>query len=204
MSVITVIGRIRIVDRWWVWGVIIPVFTTLFLLIASLFLWWRVWQLWFWVRVIWCMPFLNFLWQFRWSCQWLRIWNCEMLFSIFRLWNGESWSSHRNILQCRSIHRHIFQCWLSHRNIFQCWSSNRNIFQNWSSYRIISKVGRVTEKFSSSKTSIVSKSFFLIVDVQFFPAHSFHRNFLNIMHRRKPDGAICQPINSGFGADDRL
>ena len=66
-SVITVIGRVRIVAGRWVWRVIFPIFTTVFLLIVLLFLWWRfwwwffrcrVWRWWFWVRVIWYGLFL--------------------------------------------------------------------------------------------------------------------------------------------------
>ena len=68
-SVLTVIRRIRMVSRRWVWRVIFPMLTTIFLLIVFLFLWsqvwrrcllWRVWRWWFWVQVIWFVPFLYF------------------------------------------------------------------------------------------------------------------------------------------------
>ena len=68
-SVITVIGRIIIVAQRWVWQVIVPILTTLFIIIVYLFMWyqlwrrciwWWVWQWWFWVQVIWFMPFLFF------------------------------------------------------------------------------------------------------------------------------------------------
>ena len=48
-SVMTVIGRIRVVARRWVWRVIFPMLTALFFLLAFLFLhswvqWWCLWQ----------------------------------------------------------------------------------------------------------------------------------------------------------------
>ena len=58
-SIITVIKTIRIVAQRWVWRVIFPMLTTLFLLIAFLLiwyqvwwrcLWWWVWRWWFWVQ----------------------------------------------------------------------------------------------------------------------------------------------------------
>ena len=58
-SVMTVIGRIRVFARRWVWRVIFLMLTTLFLLLAFLFLrawvrWKCLWQIWwwrFWVQV---------------------------------------------------------------------------------------------------------------------------------------------------------
>ena len=42
-SVTTVIGRVWIVAQRWIWRVIFPIFTRLFLFIVFLFIWWRVW-----------------------------------------------------------------------------------------------------------------------------------------------------------------
>ena len=104
-SIMTAIGWISVVSRRWVWLVIFPMLTMIFLLFAFLFLcswfrWrclWRIWwrRFWVWVHIRF-MLFFIFHWKFRWSYEYLKIrWLCEYL--------KIRWSCQLNIF-CWSCH----------------------------------------------------------------------------------------------------
>ena len=61
---------------------------------------------------------------------------------------------------------------------------------------------RLLEIFSRSKYFIVSNSFLIYSCCTLLPRSLFRRNFLNIMPRQEPVGAIRQPSKSGIVDDD--
>ena len=120
-SVITVVGRIRIVARRWVRRVIFLLFSTLFLIVAFLFLQWKLWKWWVWVQVIQYICVSILLWKFCWLCQYSWFW-------VFCSdWNLINWW--RCSVVCVENIRSRVQIWSTHINIcrVQSWSTHRNI-----------------------------------------------------------------------------